>query len=125
MPAKYYSLFVKYIYFGMARFISINEILHRGRFAEKKEQDSKSSIVTDAPIKEELKPVEITETPEAVEPTIQDAPVADTVEVITDTNTEEANVNETDSVKETDHVEEGAAPKKKGGRKTKTAEENN
>ena len=115
----------------MARFISINEILHRGRFAEKKEQDSKSSIVTDAPIKEELKPVEITETPEAVEPTIQDAPVADTVEVITDTNTEEANVNETDSVtetdsvKETDPVEEGAAPKKKGGRKTKTAGENN
>ena len=108
----------------MARFISINEILHRGRFAEKKEQDSKSSIVTDAPIKEELKPVEITETPEAVEPTIQDAPVADTVEVITDTNTEEANVNETDSVKETDPVEE-AAPKKKGGKKTKTAEENN
>ena len=115
----------------MARFISINEILHRGRFAEKKEQDSKSSIVTDAPIKEELKPVEITETPEDVEPTIQDAPVADTVEVITDTNTEEANVNEadsvteTDSVNEADHVEEGAAPKKKGGRKTKTAEENN
>ena len=108
----------------MARFISINEIIHRGRFAEKKEQDSKSSIVTDAPIKEELKPVEITETPEAVEPTIQDAPVADTVEVITDTNTEEANVNETDSVKETDPVEE-AAPKKKGGKKTKTAEENN
>ena len=103
----------------MARFISINEILHRGRFAEKKEQDSKSSIVTDAPIKEELKPVEITETPEDVEPTIQDAPVADTVEVITDANTEEANVIETDP------VEEGAAPKKKGGRKTKTAEENN
>ena len=108
----------------MARFISINEILHRGRFAEKKEQDSKSSIVTDAPIKEELKPVEIVETPEDVEPTIQDAPVADTVEVITDTNTEEANVNETDSVKETDPVEE-AAPKKKGGKKTKTTEESN
>ena len=108
----------------MARFISINEILHRGRFAEKKEQDSKSSIVTDAPIKEELKPVEITETPEAVEPTIQDAPVADTVEVITDANTEEANVIETDSVIETEPVEE-VAPKKKGGRKTKTAEENN
>lgn len=109
----------------MARFISINEILHRGRFAEKKEQDSKSSIVTDAPIKEELKSVEIVETPEDVEPTIQDAPVADTVEVITDTNTEEANVNETDSVKETDPIEEGAAPKKKGGKKTKTTEENN
>lgn len=108
----------------MARFISINEILHRGRFAEKKEQDSKSSIVTDAPIKEELKPVEIIETPEDVEPTIQDAPVADTVEVITDTNTEEANVNETDSVIEADPVEE-AAPKKKGGRKTKTTEESN
>ena len=108
----------------MARFISINEILHRGRFAEKKEQDSKSSIVTDAPIKEELKPVEIVETPEAVEPTIQDIPAADVVEVITDTNTEEANVNETDSVTETDPVEE-AAPKKKGGKKTKTAEENN
>lgn len=108
----------------MARFISINEILHRGRFAEKKEQDSKSSIVTDAPIKEELKPVEIIETPEAVEPTIQDAPVANTVEVITDTNTEEANVTETDSVIETEPIEE-AAPKKKGGKKTKTAEENN
>ena len=115
----------------MARFISINEILHRGRFAEKKEQDSKSSIVTDAPIKEELKPVEIVETPEDVEPTVQDTPAADVVEVITDTNTEEANVieadsvKETDSVKEVDHVEEGAAPKKKGGKKTKTAEENN
>ena len=109
----------------MARFISINEILHRGRFAEKKEQDSKSSIVTDAPIKEELKPVEIVETPEDVEPTIQDAPAVDVVEVITDTNTEEANVKETDSVKETDHVEEGATPKKKGGKKTKTTEENN
>ena len=109
----------------MARFISINEILHRGRFAEKKEQDSKSSIVTDAPIKEELKPVEIVETPEDVEPTVQDTPTADVVEVITDTNTEEANVNETDSVKETDHVEEGAVPKKKGGKKTKTVEENN
>ena len=114
----------------MARFISINEILHKGRFAEKKEQDSKSSIVTDAPIKEELKPVEIVETPEDVEPTIQDAPAVDVVEVITDTNTEEANVTEidsvieTDSVKETDPVEE-AAPKKKGGKKTKTAEENN
>ena len=108
----------------MARFISINEILHRGRFAEKKEQDSKSSIVTDAPMKEELKPVEIIETPEAVEPTIQDAPVANTVEVITDTNTEEANVTETDSVIETEPIEE-AAPKKKGGKKTKTAEENN
>ena len=112
----------------MARFISINEILHRGRFAEKKEQDSKSSIVTDAPIKEELKSVEIVETPEAVEPIIQaiiqDVPVADTVEVITDANTEEANVNETDSVTEADPVEE-AAPKKKGGKKTKTAEENN
>ena len=109
----------------MARFISINEILHRGRFAEKKEQDSKSSIVTDAPIKEELKPVEIIETPEAVEPTIQDAPATDVTEVITDTNTEEANVNETDSVTETDPVEEEAAPKKKGGKKTKTTEENN
>ena len=109
----------------MARFISINEILHRGRFAEKKEQDSKSSIVTDAPIKEELKPVEIVETPEAVEPTIQDTPTADVVEVITDTNTEEANVNETDSVIEADPVEEDTAPKKKGGKKTKTAEENN
>lgn len=102
----------------MARFISINEILHRGRFTEKKEQDSKSSIVTDAPIKEELKPVEIVETPEAVEPTIQDTPAADVVEVITDTNTEEANVIEADPVEE-------AAPKKKGGKKTKTAEENN
>ena len=109
----------------MARFISINEILHRGRFAEKKEQDSKSSIVTDAPIKEELKSVEIVETPEDVEPTVQDAPVADTVEVITDTNTEEANVTETDSVTETDPAVKEAAPKKKGGRKTKTAEENN
>ena len=108
----------------MARFISINEILHRGRFAEKKEQDSKSSIVTDAPIKEELKPVEIVETPEAVEPTIQDTPAADVVEVITDTNTEEANVIETDSVTEVDPVEE-VTPKKKGGKKTKTAEENN
>ena len=108
----------------MARFISINEILHRGRFAEKKEQDSKSSIITDAPIKEEVEPVNVTETPEAVEPTIQDTPAADVVEVITDTNTEEANVKETDSVKETDPVEE-AAPKKKGGKKTKTAEENN
>lgn len=108
----------------MARFISINEILHRGRFAEKKEQDSKSSIVTDAPIKEELKSVEIVETPEAVEPTIQDTPAADVVEVITDTNTEEANVIETDSVIETEPIEE-AAPKKKGGKKTKTAEENN
>lgn len=108
----------------MARFISINEILHRGRFTEKKEQDSKSSIVTDAPIKEELKPVEIIETPEDVEPTIQDTPAADVVEVITDTNTEEANVIETDSVIETEPIEE-AAPKKKGGKKTKTAEENN
>ena len=103
----------------MARFISINEILHRGRFTEKKERDSKSPIVTDAPIKEELEPVNVTETPEDVEPTIQDAPVADTVEVITDTNTEEANVTEADP------IEEEAAPKKKGGKKTKTAEENN
>lgn len=102
----------------MARFISINEILHRGRFTEKKEQDSKSSIVTDAPIKEELKPVEIVETPEDAEPTIQDTPAADVVEVITDTNTEEANVIEANPVEE-------AAPKKKGGKKTKTAEENN
>ena len=78
----------------MARFISINEILHRGRFAEKKERDSKSPIVTDAPIKEEVDPVTVIETPEDVEPTIQDAPVADTVEVITDANTEEANVVE-------------------------------
>lgn len=108
----------------MARFISINEILHRGRFAEKKEQDLKSSIVTDAPIKEELKPVEIVETPEAVEPTVQDTPAADVVEVITDTNTEEANVVETDSVTEADPVEE-VAPKKKGGKKTKAAGENN
>ena len=110
----------------MARFISINEILHRGRFTEKKEQGPKSPIVTDAPIKEELEPVNITETPEDVEPTIQDTPAADVVEVITDTNTEEANVNETDSVNEADHViEEEAAPKKKGGKKTKTTEENN
>lgn len=108
----------------MARFISINEILHRGRFAEKKERDSKSPIVTDAPIKEEAKPVNVTETPEDVEPTIQDTPAADVVEVITDTNTEEANVIEADNVTETEPVEE-AAPKKKGGKKTKTAEENN
>ena len=78
----------------MARFISINEILHRGRFAEKKEQDSNSPSVTDAPIKEEMEPVNVTETPEDVEPTIQDTPAADVVEVITDTNTEEANVVE-------------------------------
>ena len=104
----------------MARFISINEILHRGRFTEKKERDSKSPIITDAPIKEEAKPVNVTETPEDVEPTIQDTPVADTVEVITDTNTEEANINETDSI-----TEEETAPKKKGGKKTKTTEENN
>ena len=108
----------------MARFISINEILHRGRFTEKKERDSKSPIITDAPIKEEAKPVNVTETPEDVEPTIQDTPVVDVVEVITDTNTEEANINETDSVNEVDPVEE-AAPKKKGGKKTKTTEENN
>ena len=112
----------------MARFISINEILHKGRFAEKA---SESSIITDALFKEDAKPVNVIETPTDIEPTIQDAPVADTVEVITDTNTEEANVNETDSVtetdsvKETDPVEEEAAPKKKGGKKTKTAEENN
>ena len=104
----------------MARFISINEILHRGRFAEKKERDSKSPIVTDAPIKEEVDPVTVIETPEDVEPTIQDAPVADTVEVITDANTEEANV-----VESAPSVEEEAAPKKKGGKKTKVAEENN
>lgn len=108
----------------MARFISINEILHKGRFTEKKEQDSKSSIVTDALFKEDAKPVNVIETPEAVEPTVQDTPAADVVEVITDTNTEEANVNETDSVIEAEPVEE-AAPKKKGGKKTKTAEENN
>ena len=111
----------------MARFISINEILHKGRFAEK---ISESSIITDALFKEDAKPVNVIETPTDIEPTIQDAPVADTVEVITDTNTEEANVNETDSVKETDSVTEAepveeAAPKKKGGKKTKTAEENN
>ena len=104
----------------MARFISINEILHRGRFAEKKERDSKSPIVTDAPIKEEAKPVNVTETPEDVEPTIQDTPAADVVEVITDTNTEEANVVESAPV-----MEEEAAPKKKGGKKTKVTEENN
>ena len=116
----------------MARFISINEILHRGRFTEKKAQDSKSSVITDAPIKEELKPVEIIETPEDVEPTIQDTPAVDVVEVITDTNTEEANVNETDSVNEIDSInetdsvtEEVTSPKKKGGKKTKTTEENN
>ena len=110
----------------MARFISINEILHRGRFTEKKEQDSKSPIITDAPIKGELEPVNVIETPTDIEPTIQDAPVADTVEVITDTNTEEANINETDSVTETDSTtEEAASPKKKGGKKTKTTEENN
>ena len=108
----------------MARFISINEILHRGRFAEKKERDSKSSVITDAPVKEELEPVNVTETPENVEPTIQDAPAADVVEVITDTKTEEANVIETAP------IVEGAAseasedtPKKKGGKKTKNAEE--
>ena len=111
----------------MARFISINEILHKGRFAEKV---SESSIITDALFKEDAKPVNVIETPTDIEPTIQDAPVADTVEVITDTNTEEANVIETDSVKETDSVTETepveeAAPKKKGGKKTKTAEENN
>ena len=104
----------------MARFISINEILHRGRFAEKKERDSKSPIVTDAPIKEEAKPVNVTETPEDVEPTIQDTPAADVVEVITDANTEEANVVESAPV-----MEEEVAPKKKGGKKTKVAEENN
>ena len=104
----------------MARFISINEILHRGRFTEKKERDSKSPIVTDAPVKEELEPVNVTETPEDVEPTIQDTPAADVVEVITDTNTEEANV-----VESAPSVEEEAAPKKKGGKKTKVAEENN
>ena len=104
----------------MARFISINEILHRGRFTEKKERDSKSPIITDAPIKEEAKPVNVTETPEDVEPTIQDTLAADVVEVITDTNTEEANINETDSI-----TEEETAPKKKGGKKTKTTEENN
>ena len=109
----------------MARFISINEILHRGRFAEKKERDSKSPIVTDAPIKEEAKPVNVTETPEDVEPTIQDTPAADVVEVITDTNTAEANVTETDSVTEADPVIEEVAPKKKGGKKTKVTEENN
>ena len=103
----------------MARFISINEILHRGRFAEKKEQDSKSPIVTDAPIKEEAEPVTVTETPTDIEPTIQDAPIVDVVEVITDTNTEEANVTEADP------VDEEATPKKKGGKKTKTTEENN
>ena len=103
----------------MARFISINEILHRGRFAEKKERDSKSPIVTDAPVKEEAKPVEIVETPEDVEP-IQDTPAADVVEVITDTNTEEANV-----VESAPSVEEESTPKKKGGKKTKVAEENN
>ena len=111
----------------MARFISINEILHKGRFAEK---ISESSIITDALFKEDAKPVNVIETPTDIEPTIQDAPVADTVEVITDTNTEEANVNETDSVKETDSVTETepveeVAPKKKGGKKTKTTEENN
>ena len=104
----------------MARFISINEILHRGRFAEKKERDSKSPIVTDAPVKEEAKPVEIVETPEDVEPTIQDTPAAEAVEVITDTNTEEANV-----VESAPSVEEESTPKKKGGKKTKAAEENN
>ena len=105
----------------MARFISINEILHKGRFAEK---ISESSIITDALFKEDAKPVNVIETPTDIEPTIQDAPVADTVEVITDTNTEEANVNEADSVTETEPVEE-VAPKKKGGKKTKTTEENN
>ena len=110
----------------MARFISINEILHRGRFTEKKERDSKSPMVTDAPIKGELEPVNVTETPEDVEPTIQDAPVENITEVITDINTEEANVSETGSVNEVDPVtEEETAPKKKGGKKTKTAEENN
>ena len=104
----------------MARFISINEILHRGRFAEKKEQGPKSPIVTDAAVKEEAKPVNVTETPEDVEPTIQDTPAVDVVEVITDTNTEEANV-----VESAPSVEEEAAPKKKGGKKTKVAEENN
>ena len=104
----------------MARFISINEILHRGRFAEKKEQGPKSPIVTDAPVKEEAKPVNVTETPEDVEPTIQDTPAVDVVEVITDTNTEEANV-----VESAPSVEEEVAPKKKGGKKTKVAEENN
>ena len=97
----------------MARFISINEILHRGRFAEKKEQDSNSPSVTDAPIKEEMEPVNVTETPEDVEPTIQDTP-------------EEANVIEADPVIEaTTVVEEEVAPKKKGGKKTKVTEENN
>ena len=104
----------------MARFISINEILHRGRFTEKKERDSKSPIVTDAPIKEEAEPVNVTETPEDVEPTIQDTPATDVVEVITDTNTEEADV-----VESAPSVEEEAAPKKKGGKKTKATEENN
>ena len=104
----------------MARFISINEILHRGQFAEKKGQSPKSPIVTDAPIKEEVDPVNVIETPENIEPTVQDAPVVDVVEVITDANAEEANVNET----ETDPVtEEEATPKKKGGKKTKNAEE--
>ena len=108
----------------MARFISINEILHRGRFAEKKGQDSKSPIVTDAPIKEEVDPVNVTETPEDVEPTIQDTPATDVVEVITDTNTEEANVVETNPVNEADPVtEEDTTPKKKGGKKTKNTEE--
>ena len=112
----------------MARFISINEILHKGRFAEKV---SESSIITDALFKEDANPVNVIETPTDIEPTIQDAPVADTVEVITDTNTEEANVNEADSVTETNSVTETdpaveeAAPKKKGGKKTKTTEENN
>ena len=104
----------------MARFISINEILHRGRFAEKKEQDSKSPMVTDAPIKEDANPVTIIETPKDVEPTIQDTPAADVVEVITDANTEEANVVESAPV-----MEEEAAPKKKGGKKTKASEEKN
>ena len=113
----------------MARFISINEILHRGRFAEKKEQDSKSPIVTDVPVKEEVDPVTVIETPEDIEPTIQDTPVADIVEV-TETPEdveptiqdipEEANVAEAAPV-----VEEEVAPKKKGGKKTKTTEEDN
>ena len=110
----------------MAKFISINEILHRGRFAEKKGQSPKSPIVTDAPIKEEVDPVNVIETPENIEPTVQDAPVVDVAEVITDANAEEANVNETDSVNKSDPVtEEEAAPKKKGGKKTKVTEENN
>lgn len=108
----------------MARFISINEILHKGRFTEKKERDSKSPIITDAPIEEEAESATVIETPEDAEPTIQDSPAADVVEVITDTNAEEANVVE--SVTDADTViGEEAAPKKKGGKKTKATEENN